>query len=187
MGRKVVEQSAYLIGQRADCSLRGASEPVFDLREDLLDRIEVGRIWRQKQQFCACRFDGLAHCIALVGREVVHDDDVAGAEFANEKLLNIGFEDRPVHGAFNGHRSDDAVMAQSGDESGGLPVPVRCIANQALASRSPAVAAHHIGRCAHLVDEDQPLRIDLFLVTFPEPTGQRDVAALLFTREQAFF
>ena len=184
---KVVEQSAYFIGQCADRSLCGAAQPVFDLCKDLLDRIEVGRVWRQEQQFRACRLDSVTHGIALVRREVIHDHNVAGAKFADKELLDIGLEDRPVHRAFDGHRSDDAIKAQGGDESGGLPVTVRGIAYQALAPRPPAVTAYHIGRRAHLINEDQPLGVDLFLVAFPEPAGQRNIAALLLTGEQAFF
>ena len=64
---------------------------------------------------------------------------------------------------------------------------MRSVTDQAFASRTPAVAAHHIGCCAHFIDEDQTLRINLLLVSFPEPTGQCNITAFLFTGEQAFF
>jgi hypothetical protein len=51
---------------------------VLELGEELFDRIEVGRVFRQKQQPCAGGADRLAHRLALVAAEVVEDDDVAG-------------------------------------------------------------------------------------------------------------
>ena len=60
----------------------------------------------------------------LVAAEIVHDDDIAGLERRNEHPLHIGVEDDAVHGCVDHERCGDTVMAQAGDESGCLPVPV---------------------------------------------------------------
>ena len=65
-----------------DGALLGGAHPVLDLGEGLLDRIEVGRVWRQIPEPCAGRFDEAAQGGRLVTTEIVHDDDVALAEAA---------------------------------------------------------------------------------------------------------
>lgn len=160
---------------------------MLDFGEDLLDRIEVGRVWRQEQQFGPDTLDSLANRIALVGREIVHHHDVAWMQLGNEKLFDPSQKDRAVHRAIYGHRRDNLVMTQRGDEGHGLPMPMRRMADQALAARTSTVTAYHVGCRPHFVDEDETLGVNLFLIAFPEPAGQSDIAALLFTGEQAFF
>lgn len=53
-----------------DGSLLGRSHPVFDLGEGLLDRVEVGRIWRQIPEPGACGADHLTDSGRLVGAEI---------------------------------------------------------------------------------------------------------------------
>src|SRR6516165_6899558 len=43
----------------------GFAQEVFELGKDLLDRVEVGRVFRQEQQFGAGRADEPAHGFAL--------------------------------------------------------------------------------------------------------------------------
>jgi len=43
----------------------------------MLDRIEIGTVWRQIAQCGARGLDDLAHRVSLVGGQVVDDDDVA--------------------------------------------------------------------------------------------------------------
>ena len=89
----------------------GAPEPVFDLGEDLLDWVEVRRIWWKEQQFCPDLFYGLANRIAFMRREIVHHDNIAGAELSGHELLDIGLKDCPVHRAVDGHRGHDTVIS----------------------------------------------------------------------------
>ncbi len=62
----------------------------LELREGLLDGIEIGRVGRQVAQLGSRRFDELANLVILVGRQIVHDDDVAGLQGWNEALLERG-------------------------------------------------------------------------------------------------
>ena len=61
-----------------DGSRGGFAQQVLELGEDLLDRVQVGRVFRQEEELGAGRADELAHGFALVAAEIVHDDDVAG-------------------------------------------------------------------------------------------------------------
>ena len=50
----------------------------------ILDRAEVRTVGRQVEEPRACRFDSAAHVCRLVGRQIVHHDDIAGLEGWNE-------------------------------------------------------------------------------------------------------
>ena len=62
---------------------------MFELGEDLFDRIEVRAVWRQEQEPGSRSTDGLAHGRPFVAGQIVHDDDVAGQERWHEQLLDI--------------------------------------------------------------------------------------------------
>src|SRR5947207_13315710 len=53
------------------------SQEVFELGEDLLDGVQVGRVFGQEEELGACRTDELTHDFASVAAEIVHDYDVA--------------------------------------------------------------------------------------------------------------
>ena len=63
---------------------------MFELGKDLLDRVQVGRVFRQEEQFGTDRTDELTNCFAFVAAEVVQDDDIAGPKDGQENLLDIG-------------------------------------------------------------------------------------------------
>lgn len=50
---------------------------VFELHEDLLDRVEVGAVGRQEQEPCLCPTDRRPDGEPLVAAQIIHDDDVA--------------------------------------------------------------------------------------------------------------
>ena len=113
-------------------------------------------------------FDKLACARTLVAAQVVHDDDVAWLEFRNQDLLHIGFECIPVDRPVQHERRDHPAQAQTGDESRGLPVPMRHGRPQTLAFGRPTVAAGHVGLGPGFVDEDKPLRVKVELVIEPD-------------------
>ena len=129
---------------------------VFELGEDLLDRVEVGAVGRQVEEAGAAGFDRFAHAGDLVGRKVVHDDDVARLERRRQGLLDIGKKALAVDGAVEDAGRGDPVVAQRGQEGGGLPVAVRHGSPRpAAAPLAAAVAPGHVGLGPGLVDEDQ--------------------------------
>src|SRR6516165_12736569 len=91
----------------ADCGTNGfegsrgrLSQELLELGEDLLDWVQVRRIFGQKQELGAGRADERPYGLALVAAEIVHDDDVAGAKRGYQDPLDIGSKalavDRPV-------------------------------------------------------------------------------------------
>ena len=108
-----------------DRSFLGHPHPVFDLGEGLLDRIEVGGVWRQEPEPGARGLDHSTDRYRLMGAEIVHDDDVAWFQNGDELLLDIGLKtpavDRPVEDA--GCR--EPVAAQRTEEGQCAPVTMR--------------------------------------------------------------
>ena len=176
---EAVEQGADALPGCFDSSLGGFSEQGFQLGKHLLDGIEIGTIRRQEEKVRADRTNGLAHGVALVAAEIVHDDDVAGLERRHEELLDIGFEAFAVDRSIKDARCVDPVVPQGREECEGLPMPVRRLTAQALPSRPPAMGTHHVGFCPGLINEDEAGGINLSLMPFPACPSARDVGPVL--------
>jgi hypothetical protein len=71
------------------CSLCGFAHEVLELGEDLLDRVQVWRVWRQEQQSGADAPNGTTHGGSLVAGEIVHDHDIARRECRDEALFDL--------------------------------------------------------------------------------------------------
>jgi hypothetical protein len=114
---------------------RSLSNGAFDLGEDLLDRIEVGRVFGKKQEASAGSLNGFAHGFSFMGAKIVEDDNVVGFESRDEELLDISAKalavDRPVEQAGR----LDAVVAKRGEEGRGLPLALRNLIDEAFPAR----------------------------------------------------
>ena len=170
-----------------DGAFLGVSHPVLYLGEGLLDRIEVGRVWRQEAEGCAGSPDALAHGGGFVAAEIVHDDDVAWFEDRDELLLDIGAEARAVDRSVEDAGSGEPVAARGAEEGHCAPVAVRGKAAQALAPRPPAAQRRHVGLDPGFVDEDQPAGIEAALPGSPPLSLAGDVGPGLLKGEQRFF
>src|SRR5664280_2382499 len=84
--------------RQAHMQLPGLAQEVLDLGEDLLDRVQVWRVFRQEEELGAGRADELAYGFGFVTAEIVHDYDVAGMKRGDENLFDIGPEALPVDG-----------------------------------------------------------------------------------------
>src|SRR3546814_13786240 len=96
----------------------GLSQQVFELREHLLDRVQVGRIWWQVEQLGLGGTNGLADSWTFVAGEVVHDDDVARCEGGHEELLDPFGQAGPVERLIEDARGIEPAAAQRDDENG---------------------------------------------------------------------
>src|SRR5262245_65689218 len=90
-----------------------------------------------------------------MGSEIVQDHDVAGPQRRCEHLLDIGAEPFAVDRPIDDEGSSEPIAARAGDESRRLPTTVGDGADEALASRTTAIAAHHVGGDPGLVEEDE--------------------------------
>src|SRR3546814_928184 len=93
----------------------------------------------------------------------------------------------PIYRTVERHRGGDAAQAQGADEGGGLPVAVRDRSTAAFASERPTVHPRHLGRGSRLIDEDQPLRVEMGLGLEPSFTFRGYVFAVLLGRVRRLF
>ena len=114
------------------------SQQGFELGEDLLDRIEIGRVLRQKDEARPDVADRTSHRLSLVGAQIVEDHDVARLQRRHEELFDIGVEALAVDGPVEQAGRVDAVVAQGGEESRGLPLALRDLVDEPLAPWRPA-------------------------------------------------
>ena len=160
---------------------------MLDFGEGLLDWIEIRAIGRQKPEAGACGVDCGADGAGLVTAEIVHDDDIAGAERGHQLLADIGEEalaiDRPIEDTGRG----EAVAAQGGEERHGAPMTVRCETTQALPLRPPASEWRHVGLDPGFVNEHEAVGVEPALPGLPALAPAGDVPSPLFKSEQCFF
>ena len=152
---------------------------MLELGKDLLDRVQIGRVGRQKQQPCPDRSDSGTDGAALVAAEIVDDDDIAPLQCRQQDALDIGSEAFPIDGSIEKPGGLDTVAAQCRKDGHGLPMTVRDLGRQALPARTPATQRGHVGLGPGLVDEDQARWINPVLVLFPAHPAARDVRAVL--------
>lgn len=135
----------------------------------------------------AGRADRLPHGLAFVAAEVVHHHHVAGRERRDQDALDIGAEDVAVHRAVEDPGRVDPVVAQGGDEGGGIPVPEGSRAGQSFAFRCPSTQWSHVRLHPSLVDEDQARRVDPALMALPPVAAALHVRAFAFIGDQRLF
>ena len=166
------------------CSL---AEAVLELCEELLDGVQIGRVFRQEEEPRAGRADGAADGAALVRTKIVHDDDVAWPQRRDKNLFDIEQEtlavDRPVDEPW----SCDAIVTQCGQEGHGLPVAMRHLGFEPLAARRPAPQRRHVGLRPGLVDEHQAAGVDPVLIRRPLRAAAGDIGTVLLGGDQRLF
>ena len=144
-GRVLGEDFAAGVGDRLVASRSRLSRQSFELGEDLLDRVEVGGVFRQEDEAGSDIPDRLAPRLSLVGAEIVEDHDIARLQRRDQERFDIGVEALAVDGPVEQAGRVDAVVAQGGEESRGLPLALRDLVDQALSPWRPAAQAGQIG------------------------------------------
>ena len=184
---EALEKGADAAPDAVDGAFVSLAEQDFKLCEDLLDRVEVGAIGRQEDESGARGADGPSDSVALVGAEIVHDDNVAGLERWHQHLLDIGTEALAVDRAVDDAGRSDPVVPECSEEGHGPPMAVRDLSPEWDAPSPPAMGAGHVGLRPGLIDEDETGRIDFRLVPSPPGAAACDVRTILLGREHGFF
>ena len=177
-----------IASQRASTVRRAILRNAFlSLAKSCFDWIEVGAIGGQEPLAGSRSFYGFLNSGDLVGAQIVHDDDVAGRQGRRQDLLDIGEELFAIDGAVEDTGRGDAVAAQSGQESRGLPMSEGRVSDQPLAFFASAIAGRHIGRSPGLVDKDEPSRIEAWLHFAPIGASGLDISPALLGGAKSFF
>lgn len=160
---------------------------MFELGKDLLDRVEIGTVWRQEEEFGADTAYGLANGFSLVAAEIIHNHNVASLQAGQKEFPDIGEELDAVDRSVKDTRRINPVAAQGRKERLGSPVTVRRLADQALAANAPASQRRHVRLGPRLIDEDEPRRINFRLIFFPLHAPPGDVRPVLLACDCGFF
>ena len=160
---------------------------MLELGKDLLDGVQVWRVWRQEQQARASAADCCADSRPFVAGEVVHDHDIARRERGHEELLDILKKARPVDRLIEHTGGIDPVAAKGGKEGHRLPVTVRHFGVEPLALGCPATQRGHVGLGPGFINEDEPSGIKPSLILLPLPAPPCHLGPELFGGQHAFF
>ncbi len=136
--------------------------------------MEIRAVGRQVHEPGSRGLDRVLYARDLVGRQVVHDDEVARLQHRDQGLGDEAAEAPAVGRAVKKRGGTQPAGAQNGCDGGGFVVAMRRCEPAALAARSPAVAARQVGVCGRLVKEHQPVRVEL---------GQEETRLLLGDRQ----
>ena len=126
--------------------------------------------------------DGLADGPSLVAAEIVEDDEVAGPECRDQKLLDPGLEAAAVDRAV-----EDVWGAQAGEEGHGAPVAVGRVSLQAPALLRPASYRTMLVLVPVLIDEHRLSRIEPRFERAAARALPGDCPSGLLQGEQRFF
>lgn len=159
----------------------------LDFREDLLNRIEVRRILREKKELRLGLADGCSHGLVFVTAEVIHHDNVSFLQGGHKHLFNIGLEKFSVDGAVKHARRFQFFEPERTEKGHRFPVPVRDFGLEALALRTPPMCARHVRLDPRFINENEALRRYLLLVLAPPFPMPADVRPILLGGQNAFF
>src|SRR6056297_3864268 len=121
------------------------SDQRLELREGHFDRVQVGAVGRQEQEPRADIAHGFGRTGALVARQVVEDDHVAGTQGWHQLGLDIEVEHIPIHRSVDHPGPVQSVVPQGTDERLRSPMSERSVIDQALPARGPAGGLGHVG------------------------------------------
>ena len=175
MGEPVVTMSRPYHVTRA---LRGPSQgdrgarghganALLDQRPRGFDRIEVVRVRRQEPEGRARVFNQVAHLPGLMRRQVVHEDDIPGAQLPHEVSSYPADEAWTIHRAPGRGKGEPLVRADGSDHRQVIAPVHRARFDQDFAARQPRVRAAHREIRARFIKEDQPTRVYL-----PNPAAE---------------
>ena len=166
---------------------RRFSHEMFQLGEDLLDGVQIGRVGGQEYSLGAGGANGVSHRLAFMASQIVERDNVAWPQCRNKNLLDISKEPLAIDRAVEHARRFNPVTAQRGQKGRCLPVAVRHVGDEPPAAGAPAPERRHVGLDRGFVDKNQTLGINLALIGFPARAMAGHAGAILLGWENAFF
>lgn len=131
------------------------------LGDGLLDRREVGRVGRQKDQETFPRFDERRNLRIVVDAEVIGRHDLARAQCGREHLADEGAEGGLIDRARETQRRLNPVGSTGADQCRGRAVVAGDRPNGALAVGSTGVETGQGARRTSLVDRDPISRVEV--------------------------
>lgn len=157
-----------------------AANQLFEFGEDVFDRVQVGRIGRQVNQFGPHGFDRGRRYGGPVAREIVEHHEIARPQMRREDLFAEAGKAESVDRTVENHRGPRPLETDGMHQRVSLPVTAGNRVDQPLAGGGPASQPSHARLQACFVDEHEPLGIDVVLAGLPISAPLGDVGAVLF-------
>ena len=151
----------------------------LNLRPGQFNRIEVRRVRRQIDQVRSTPLDQGFNPSDLVGRQVVHEQDVARLQRWDDALLDVAIEDVAIDSTRHDQRCRDARRANYGQRRGSCPRRQRGILHHALIGCGAPIQSRQTQIDARFVEKFEPFNIQggyFFLKVGPLPLDARRVA-----------
>jgi hypothetical protein len=152
-----IEQPSDPVPNGLDGPRFGFSEECFERGKNLLDQIEVWRVGRREQQMSASRADQLPQHGALVGLQIVQDDNIPAPKRWSQSLLDIGRKGVAVDRSVEHERRGDAILMHRRLECHSFPMAMLNFGNgrPAAAALLPATRVRHVGSGPRFVNENE--------------------------------
>src|SRR5216683_347110 len=81
------------------CACSDPSQKDFQFGEGFLNRREIGRVSRQKQETTAFGFDGLFDPASQVNTQIIQDHELSGMQAGGKDLLDVGLKSGAICGS----------------------------------------------------------------------------------------
>jgi hypothetical protein len=126
-------------------------------RPSWLDRVQVGRVWRQEQDTDAFALALVADSRVVMRGEVVHHDDIPGAELGQETCSHPLEEPFLVRRREHGRQNYPARQSDRA-QCGEIPAPIHWDPlDQLMSPLYPRMASGHRQVEAGFIEKHQPL------------------------------
>src|SRR3984957_10834143 len=159
----------------------------LELGEGIFDGIEVRTVGRQVAEFGTAGLNSLPDAHDLVSRQIIHDDEVTGAQGWRQHVLDPGQEAFSVHRSVQKHRCNETRKREAADKGNRLPMTVRNCGAATLALGRPATKPCHLRRKAALIDENQALGAKIAWAVDPMLPRGLHIWAFLLTGMSSLF
>lgn len=165
----------------------GATQRLFDLRPHQFDGIEIGTIGRKETQLGSCGLDKSLGFSVPVGRKIITDDNVSGSERRTKDVADVFTKDDGIGGPVDNHASGLTAEPDRPQHGGGLPMATGSMVMKPLPAQGTTAQPGHVGLGARLVQKDQSICRELFLLCLPGTPFLHDIRTILFAGPQRFF
>ena len=151
------------------------------------DGVGVGAAGRQEDRLCSCFLDDPHVLPALVGREVVHDDEVSLLQCRDKDVFQASVEDPAARGGLDGRVRGASVKAHGGNHRGAAPAPGGRGRMAAQAFPAPSAKPGHVRFRPGFIKENKLRGVWAGLALFPVLPCLPDILPVLLAGSQRFF
>jgi len=154
------------------CACSDPSQKGFQFGEGFLNRREIGRVSRQKQETTAFGFDGLFYPASQVNTQIIQDHDLSGVQAGGKDLLDVDLKGGGIGSSIQHERFSHALHRQGGDQRHGGSIVAGNFTHRPLSSGSVGIQRRHGNMGARLIEKHQILTEERARLLTPRSTSR---------------